>query len=350
MNYLNQKIGSYLIKELYKENNGNFMKFNIEKIQDNSLYIGFLIFRKSLQNSIFFDQLQKLIEIQGSIKHLYIQNLYDVIIEDDLMLLVFEYVKNNLLSLFSNGNTISEELSLNFFRQMLESILYLHSKNICHLDIKPDSFFFNENNLIKLSNFYLSGYFNKNFKIKGEYGTWNYSSIEVFSKEFCPFKADLWALGLVLYSLLTGTHLVFSNNYEVIQKEMKKINESILTLSLRIQEFLFEIFSNKSYENIILNIKNTKLFKDITLFFEFYTSKSLSEIDEIFKDFLKFKNYKLKKINNYFIIKGIKTINIKAFIYINDFKENNQIQIFSRIFEKKELFYDLINIIQNILQ
>ncbi len=98
---------------------------------------------------------------------------------------------------------------------MLLSLFYLHSKHIMHRDLKPENFLLdqlaNGITLLKLCDFGLSKIFEDfNFRrtvtMQGT-TTAEYISPEVLMGESETTKVDLWALGIIVYMMITsGKH------------------------------------------------------------------------------------------------------------------------------------------------
>ena len=94
-------------------------------------------------------------------------------------------------------------------REVLSAVDYLHKRNICHRDIKPENILFDrENRRIKLIDFGIS----KKTFLRGQrrdmltiIGTHFYLAPEVFIGGGYDEKIDLWALGVTIFKLVTGT-------------------------------------------------------------------------------------------------------------------------------------------------
>ena len=71
--------------------------------------------------------------------------------------------------------------------QIINAVYVCHQKQIAHLDLKPENFFLSDNLNIKLGDFGVSSYFEKNAKYDKKCGSIGYASYEVFSgKEYDP--------------------------------------------------------------------------------------------------------------------------------------------------------------------
>mmetsp|Transcript_17832 Transcript_17832/g.20341 ORF Transcript_17832/g.20341 Transcript_17832/m.20341 type:complete len:310 (-) Transcript_17832:218-1147(-) len=119
--------------------------------------------------------------------------------------LALEYVSNGeLLTLIQSFGRLPEKIAKTYFLQLLDAIEYLHEKNICHLDIKPDNILLDEKYNIKLADFGVAAQIPKNCTVKGVTGTSIYHSPEMLSKQaYDPYQADLFALGMTLFIMVT---------------------------------------------------------------------------------------------------------------------------------------------------
>lgn len=79
-----------------------------------------------------------------------------------------------------------------------------HKKNIIHRDIKPQNIFISENGDYKLGDFGIARTMEKTTGGMSRKGTYKYMAPEVFRGEEYDSTADIYSLGIVLFSLLNG--------------------------------------------------------------------------------------------------------------------------------------------------
>ncbi|EAX98939.1 CAMK family protein kinase [Trichomonas vaginalis G3] len=95
-------------------------------------------------------------------------------------------------------------LSLNIFRQLIYGLDFLHVHDICHRDIKPENILLDENNNVKIADFGFARFL-KSSAAETSCGSPHYAAPEVIKAEPYDGKAaDVWSLGVVFYTLLTG--------------------------------------------------------------------------------------------------------------------------------------------------
>jgi serine/threonine protein kinase len=104
-------------------------------------------------------------------------------------------------------NLISETRKKKYMRQILVVIGYLHSKNIIHMDIKPENILLDDNDNIKLIDFDCSVY-DASKKLRKTAGTFNYLPPEFLTKEYVEFstEVDIYTAGLTFIEIITGIH------------------------------------------------------------------------------------------------------------------------------------------------
>ena len=82
--------------------------------------------------------------------------------------------------------------------------MVMHSKNILHRDIKTKNIFVTKGDILKLGDFGISRQMDtKSALISTSYITPSYMSPEVCASQPYDSKADVWALGVILYELIT---------------------------------------------------------------------------------------------------------------------------------------------------
>lgn len=99
-----------------------------------------------------------------------------------------------------------EEHVMLVFLQCLFGLHHLHTRHIMHRDIKTANIFLFSNGLVKLGDFGIAKSF-KHKRVRNTYvGTPLYMAPEMHSENGYTFKADIWALGCVLYELCCLKH------------------------------------------------------------------------------------------------------------------------------------------------
>jgi len=140
------------------------------------------------------------VKILEKMNHKYITKLLTVIYEK--MSFVTEYKGDDLFTFITESNVAKSE-KIKILEQLLDSILYIHSNSICHMDLKLENIVY-DGNSITIIDFGLSYmYADKNYRILTKrHGTKHYIAPEVYNGEiYNGFVSDMWSLGIIIFAL-----------------------------------------------------------------------------------------------------------------------------------------------------
>ncbi|XP_071448538.1 phosphorylase b kinase gamma catalytic chain, skeletal muscle/heart isoform isoform X2 [Hetaerina americana] len=143
--------------------------------------------------------------------HPYIIELHDVFESSTFIFLVFELCKNGeLFDYLTTVVTLSEKKTRYIMRQVFEALLHVHSMGIVHRDLKPENILLDDNLNVKLTDFGFARIVKSGEKLFEICGTPGYLAPELLraamydDTEGYDLAVDLWACGVVMYTLLVG--------------------------------------------------------------------------------------------------------------------------------------------------
>jgi len=180
------------------------------------------------------EALRKEIQILESCNHEHIVNLYENYQIENKMWMVLDLCKGGALfeqirETYQNKNTgFSERQAAKVIFQVASALKYLHALNIVHRDLKPENIMFLNKDMslekinVKIIDFGLA--VQSEQKLHQPCGTPNYIAPEIVKNEPYHSAVDIWALGVILYFLLSGTNPflgAYVNNQE-LYKSIKK--------------------------------------------------------------------------------------------------------------------------------
>lgn len=185
--------------------------------------------------------------------------LSDFNIYDDYNFLIFEYFDGITLSKFMKeyNNKLPPSIIKKIFYQILNAIQQLHKNKIIHNDIKLDNILINKKTFqIKLIDFGLSS-FGQEHVDKSIYGSLPYLAPEIISSKIYSIYSDIWALGIVLFTLVEGRFPFCSNDRNIILDEIKSFKvkttiKKVYNTKFNINNSNFSFFSsitNRSFNN-----------------------------------------------------------------------------------------------------
>lgn len=122
---------------------------------------------------------------------------------------------------------LSQEDALDIITQAGEGLEHIHSFDIVHRDIKPSNFIIRHDGIVKIMDLGLARQLSKLQKKASTMGTPYYMSPElIHNPQEANQRADIYALGVSFYRLLTGEYPITGNDAKEI---LKNINEQIPT-------------------------------------------------------------------------------------------------------------------------
>lgn len=162
-------------------------------------------------------------KIMRSLQHPCVVQMHDVIDSADSVFIMLELMHGgDLLSRIVGRKRLPERTAKLYFVQLCQAVKYLHDKNVTHRDLKPDNVLLqtdDEETLLKVSDFGLSkalgGGGDNDSVMRTLCGTPLYVAPEVLltgGRGSYTNKVDIWSLGVVLFTCLSGT-LPFSDEY-----------------------------------------------------------------------------------------------------------------------------------------
>jgi len=124
--------------------------------------------------------------------------------------LALEYIEGkSLRKLLLDGAPLSLEQSLDFISQLAEVVSYLHSHGVYHRDLKPENIIVDSHGKIHIVDFgiaLLQGARRVTWQnLSDALGTPDYMAPEQIQGKRGDTRTDLYALGIILYEMQTGS-------------------------------------------------------------------------------------------------------------------------------------------------
>ena len=260
--------------------------------------------------------------------HPNIVKIFEVFETKKAFYIIMENCKGGSLSIkiderINHQTPFDEKILSEIIRQIASAIKYIHDKNICHRDLKPDNICFTnmgsmENNTAKLIDFGLGKMTNKQ-KISTLVGSPLFVAPEVLMGNYTE-KCDIWSLGVIIFFLVGGyppflgkddaeTKIkILKMKYEFKQDKFKDASEDVIDL---IKHCLVKEEDRFNIEQILEHrwIKKDKIFPidEKNLYKEFETNLRLyQKMDNFEKKIIMFIAMRLnedeiKQLENLFV-------------------------------------------------
>ena len=126
--------------------------------------------------------------------------------EQEKLFIIMEFIQGKSLEQYIYGEIglIPEEKALPMFIDILDTVAYLHNNGVLHRDIKSNNIMLQPNGKIKLLDMGIASRMSDASDSTG-FGTPAYMPPEQSEKRQCGRYTDIFALGIMLFEMLTGT-------------------------------------------------------------------------------------------------------------------------------------------------
>ncbi len=155
----------------------------------------------------------------AALNHPNILNVYEIDEQDGGMFFVMEYLEGRTLrshiSSLKSSTGIPYTQAIEWATQIANGLQAAHQKNVVHRDIKPENIMVTNNGQLKIMDFGIAKLKSGSglTKTGTSLGTLSYMSPEQAQGMPADHRSDIWALGVVLYEMLT-TDLPFKAEHE----------------------------------------------------------------------------------------------------------------------------------------
>ena len=150
------------------------------------------------------------------LRHPNIIEVHSVDVEGDVILLDMELIRGkNLAEVLRArmGEPLPPADAVRITQAVLEALAFAHERRILHKDVKPANILVGDDGTtVKLTDFGLSEALGT-ASLAGGGGTYPYMAPEDFSEDASSdYRSDLWAVGVMLYEMLTGKRPFLSSD------------------------------------------------------------------------------------------------------------------------------------------
>jgi serine/threonine protein kinase len=126
--------------------------------------------------------------------------------ETSLMYIAMEHVEGrDLKQILSTGHTFRPSEAARIAADVAVALDYAHSLGVVHRDVKPANIILTADGTAKITDFGIARLETSNLTVDGQFiGTPNFMSPEQITGKGVDGRSDLFSLGVVLFTLLTG--------------------------------------------------------------------------------------------------------------------------------------------------
>lgn len=149
-------------------------------------------------------------QVLAQMNHPNIVSVYDFGVIGDYLYYVMEYIEGTDLHHLLTMKQVTQARALEIMPSLCDALSYAHAKGLVHRDIKPANVLIASDGRVKLADFGLAKRLDKPSTMltmsNMAMGTPDYAAPEQYdTRAVIDHRADIYALGVVFYQMLTGT-------------------------------------------------------------------------------------------------------------------------------------------------
>jgi hypothetical protein len=170
-----------------------------------------LLARANASDAGFVERFRREARTLARLQHPGIVTIFDSGERGGWCYLVLEFVEGANLRHLMRSARVEPKVALSIVSQVCEALQYSHDQGIVHRDIKPENVLVDTKGRVKIADFGLARVLDRDrgaFALTGSHqvmGTPHYMAPEQWEKPASvDHRADIYALGVVFYELLTG--------------------------------------------------------------------------------------------------------------------------------------------------
>jgi len=222
---IGQVIGQYRILEKIGQGGMGVVYKDVDVNLDRIVAIKMLT-KELTQDENLIQRFRSEAKTQAQLNHPNVCTLFSLLKHKDHLFMVMEYVEGlTFEQMIKQRGPLPFQEIVPLFQQALFGLSRAHRMGIIHRDLKPANIIVNREGVVKVMDFGIARVVGDSRLTKTglAVGTLFYMPPEQIQGKDVDYRADIYALGLTLYELLTGT-LPFKANteFEIMQAHVKE--------------------------------------------------------------------------------------------------------------------------------
>lgn len=156
----------------------------------------------------------------SALNHPNIVTIYEINEWDKRLFICMEFVEGKSLAEIVRAQALPVSEALAIARQIVRAVNVVHKKGILHRDLKPSNIMRTPEGLVKVLDFGLAKFVNAKplTKTGSIMGTWAYIAPEAIQGAPPDQRRDIFAIGVILYELLSGRRPFSGDNEAALIK------------------------------------------------------------------------------------------------------------------------------------
>ncbi len=200
----------------------------------------------------------------GRLAHPRIVQIYDYGEDEELAYIVMELVTGKTLQehLTQHANYDLREVG-EIIGQLLDGLGHAHAAGVVHRDVKPSNIMLNNDGRIKISDFGIAHTESSDLTQHGDVlGTPHYMAPEQFLGLAIGVPADLYAVGVIAYDLLTGTKPFVGTTATVMQQVLNQRPADPSSLNAKLSPMMDQVLQRALAKNAEERFQSAREFSE----------------------------------------------------------------------------------------
>jgi aurora kinase A len=165
-----------------------------------------VLYKKELKRSNVEHQLRREIEIQTHLRHRNILRMFGYFHDECRVYLILEFAIGGEVYKALQAEPLKrfdEVRTASYISQLVDALIYCHSRKVLHRDIKPENLLIGANGVLKIGDFGWSVHAPSSKRVT-VCGTLDYLPPEMVEGKTHDETADIWSVGILCYEFLVG--------------------------------------------------------------------------------------------------------------------------------------------------
>ncbi|KAI9357615.1 kinase-like domain-containing protein [Zopfochytrium polystomum] len=242
-------VGNYAIGKTVGEGSFGKVKLGIHKLTGQEVAI-------KVVDKMHAPSVVREIETWRYLHHPNIAQLYEVLTTESKIYMVTEYCPGGEAFdyICSQGRLDDRAAETRrIFRQVVDAVGYCHTKNFVHRDLKLENILLTEELQVKVIDFGFTRQYNEKKLLDTYCGSSAYAAP---GKKYSGPEADIWSLGVILYTLVCG-YLPFDDENDIV------VHKKITDLDYEFPSFLNPLTIDLISRILVLNASERVSINDI---------------------------------------------------------------------------------------
>ncbi len=183
------------------------------------------IARSKLTDAKLRRRVEAEVEIHRRLHHPHVARLFEVIRSPQAISLCMQYApRGTMRDLLDEHGALPEPRARHYARQLLGALHYCHHVvEIVHRDLKLDNLLLDDADNLLLADFGFAASVANSPRLRLLCGSPHYSAPEIFAqKEYVGTQADMWSLGVLLYTMLAGHFPFQADTMEALGRKVMR--------------------------------------------------------------------------------------------------------------------------------